>query len=170
MHSKIACDHNDHDHYADDVKDVHYPAPIRISWVFQVPSSVEMGRNFAAQTASPRPISECLASRSLWDLNSNRLYISSQKTFSSSSVIGFASLRDRSSASKERLAWSLVIIAFTSRNAVMYGMRRIEGAYRLAGLVASGRGFWFLHRNPRSRILWTASSRRVVCRLDNGQP
>jgi hypothetical protein len=31
MHSKIACDHNDHDHYADDVKDIHDPAPIRIS-------------------------------------------------------------------------------------------------------------------------------------------
>jgi len=53
------------------------------------------------------------ASRSLWDLNSSRLYISSQKTFSSSSVIGFASLRERRSASKARLASSLVIIAFT---------------------------------------------------------
>jgi hypothetical protein len=53
------------------------------------------------------------ASRSLWDLNSSRLYISSQKTFSSSSVIGFTSLRDRSSASKARLASSLIIIAFT---------------------------------------------------------
>jgi hypothetical protein len=28
MHSKIACDHNDHDHYADDVKDIHYFTPI----------------------------------------------------------------------------------------------------------------------------------------------
>jgi len=29
MHSKIACDHNDHDHYADDVKDIHYFTPIK---------------------------------------------------------------------------------------------------------------------------------------------
>jgi hypothetical protein len=55
------------------------------------------------------------ASRSLSDLNSSCLYISSQKTFSSSSVIGFASLRDRSSVSKVRFASSLVIIAFTYR-------------------------------------------------------
>src|ERR1700722_7776185 len=52
-------------------------------------------------------------SRSLWDLNSSRLYISSQKTFSSSSVIGFTSLRDRSSASKARLASSFVGTAST---------------------------------------------------------
>jgi hypothetical protein len=56
------------------------------------------------------------ASRSLSDLNSSCLYICSQKAFSSSIVIGFASLRSRSSASKARLASSLVIIAFTYHN------------------------------------------------------
>jgi hypothetical protein len=34
MHSKIACDHNDHDHYADDVKDIHCFTPIEIPSVF----------------------------------------------------------------------------------------------------------------------------------------
>ena len=28
MQSKIACDHDDHDHYADNVKDIHCFAPI----------------------------------------------------------------------------------------------------------------------------------------------
>ena len=32
MHSKVACDHYDHDHYADDVKDIHYPAPICVTF------------------------------------------------------------------------------------------------------------------------------------------
>ena len=36
MHSKIACDHNDHDHYADDVKDIHCFTPIEITSVFNV--------------------------------------------------------------------------------------------------------------------------------------
>jgi hypothetical protein len=36
MHSKIACDHNDHDHYADDVKDIHSFTPIEIPSVFNV--------------------------------------------------------------------------------------------------------------------------------------
>jgi hypothetical protein len=31
MHSKIASDHNDHDHNADDVKDIHCFAPIEIT-------------------------------------------------------------------------------------------------------------------------------------------
>jgi hypothetical protein len=31
MHSKVACDHNDHDHYADDVKDIHCFTPIKIN-------------------------------------------------------------------------------------------------------------------------------------------
>jgi hypothetical protein len=31
VHSEIACDHNDHDHYADDVKDIHCFAPIKIT-------------------------------------------------------------------------------------------------------------------------------------------
>ena len=36
MHSKIACDHNDHDHYADDVKDIHCFTPIEIPSVSNV--------------------------------------------------------------------------------------------------------------------------------------
>src|SRR5271155_2487911 len=35
MHSKIACDHNDHDHYADDVKDIHCFTPIEITFGVQ---------------------------------------------------------------------------------------------------------------------------------------
>jgi hypothetical protein len=38
MHSKIACDHNDHDHYADDVKDIHRFTPIEITFGVQRPS------------------------------------------------------------------------------------------------------------------------------------
>ena len=37
MHSKIACDHNDHDHYADDVKDIHCFTPIEITFGVQRP-------------------------------------------------------------------------------------------------------------------------------------
>jgi hypothetical protein len=70
----------------------------------------------SSQTAQALVHFRMSVSRSLWDLNSSRLYISPQKTFSSSSVIGFTSLRDRSSVSKTRLASSLVIIAFTYRN------------------------------------------------------
>jgi hypothetical protein len=38
MHPKIACDHNDHDHYADDVKDIHCFTPIEITFGVQRPS------------------------------------------------------------------------------------------------------------------------------------
>jgi len=38
MHSKIACDHNDHDHYADDGKDIHCFTPIDITFGVQRPS------------------------------------------------------------------------------------------------------------------------------------
>jgi hypothetical protein len=31
MQSKIACDHNDHDHYTDDVKDIHRFVPLKIT-------------------------------------------------------------------------------------------------------------------------------------------
>jgi hypothetical protein len=37
MHSKIARDHNDHDHYADDVKDIHCFSPSEKAPVFNVP-------------------------------------------------------------------------------------------------------------------------------------
>jgi len=37
MHSEIACDHNDHDHHADDVKDIHCFAPIEIIFGVQRP-------------------------------------------------------------------------------------------------------------------------------------
>jgi hypothetical protein len=33
MQSKIACDHDDHDHYADNVKDIHCFAPIETTGV-----------------------------------------------------------------------------------------------------------------------------------------
>jgi hypothetical protein len=36
MHSKIACDHNDHDHYADDVKDIHCFTPIELTFGVQL--------------------------------------------------------------------------------------------------------------------------------------
>ena len=70
----------------------------------------------SSQTAQALVHFRMSVSRSLWDLNSSRLYISPQKTFSSSSVIGFTSLRDRSSVSKAYFASSLVIIAFTHRD------------------------------------------------------
>jgi hypothetical protein len=37
MHSKIARDHKDHDHYADDVKDIHCFTPIKIPFGVQRP-------------------------------------------------------------------------------------------------------------------------------------
>jgi hypothetical protein len=36
MHSEIACDHNDHDHYADDVKDIHCSTPIEVTFGVQI--------------------------------------------------------------------------------------------------------------------------------------
>jgi hypothetical protein len=78
-------------------------------------------------------------SRSLWDLNSSRLYISPQKTFSSSSVIGFTSLRDRSSVSKAYFASSLVIIAFTHRDTDTAQASWVDGVkHRNASLIAQG--------------------------------